>query len=68
MSDEQHQLAVRVPIDLLERIDELVERVPKPAGATSVNRSTIVRLALEAGVEKLEQQHPAPAPAPRSKR
>lgn len=66
MSDESIQLSTRIPDTLDERIEALVERIPPEAvGATSLNKSTVVRLALEQGVTALEKLYPAPTRARR---
>jgi predicted DNA-binding protein len=64
--DATVQLSLRAPVELVERVDALVERLDPPPGATAVTRSVVLRLALEAGLRALEQAHPAPLP--RSKR
>ena len=54
------QTALRLPSDLLERADALVERVaadPERAGTGMVTRSDVLRLALVRGLTTLERKY-----------
>jgi metal-responsive CopG/Arc/MetJ family transcriptional regulator len=46
---------IRIPEDLLKRIDAIVLRLAKQPGA-SVDRSKVIRMALAEGVARLEKR------------
>jgi predicted DNA-binding protein len=52
--ERQTQTAIRLPDSLLERIDKIAERMSKSTGIRTT-RSDVHRLAVEQGVNKLEQ-------------
>lgn len=57
------QMTARVPQDLLDRADELIEAVQADPAVSifgKVNRSTIVRLALVHGLATLEEKYGKP--------
>ena len=56
----QSLTTVRLPPDLLELAESLVERLqgaPIMAAAGIVNRSTVLRLAIRLGLQELERKH-----------
>lgn len=58
MANEE-QVALRLPADLVERADALVNRVaddPQLAGLGRVTRSSVLRLALAKGLDVLDQE------------
>lgn len=54
-------LSLRIPVDLLERIDALVPKVAADSNVATmlggVSRSAVVRYALIEGIKKLETRH-----------
>lgn len=79
MSDDTYNLALRVPLSLIKRLDALTGPVRDSLDldalvlSPKVTRSTVARLALLRGVEMLEAgkvpdapEPPAPAPKPRA--
>ena len=60
MSDSQDaQISVRMPQDLLDRVEDLRPRMEKASvGVSSVSRSEAIRTALLRGVEALEDELP----------
>ncbi len=49
----KRQITLRVPADLLDRADALVETMPLP-GDLPQSRSNILRMAMEIGIRELE--------------
>ena len=57
------QVVIRLPADLMRRLDELIatlESEPHLASASRVTRSTVARLALARGLAALESEHATP--------
>ena len=55
------QIAIRVPEELVERADALVEAIaadPELSAFGRVTRSSVLRLALLRGLATLEEEHP----------
>lgn len=61
------QLGIRVSEELIKRLDGLAERLEAATPGAGVTRTTAARVALERGLELLEEKS-APAKAPKTKR
>lgn len=62
--------SVRLPGDLVKRLDALIprlERVPALAALGPLTRSRVLRLALVTGIETLEVKHPGATERPTSR-
>ena len=69
MSDDTYNLALKVPMAVIERLDALVPDVAaeyqhlQAAGLIrKISRSTVARLVLDAGLEAMEAKYNAPTP------
>lgn len=62
-------LSARMPVELVQRLDALVERLGgDPAYlAFKLSRSSLLRLAVQRGIEALEAEHPMTPPGKAAK-
>jgi len=60
---EEPRVNIRVPLDLLERLDALIERadrIPECRLLGSIDRSKVARVALARGIDVIERETAKP--------
>jgi predicted transcriptional regulator len=56
MSNRTTQLAVRIPDDLLERIEHLVDAINQASPVAAIKRADVIRDVIRRGLDELEKE------------